>query len=131
MAARPLFLRLRHGTTSDLTRSPVAGYGDLSRPHGAHRRRPTRNVAGDRSSAARGTTGFRRRAARQYRRAVTGHSVLMGVIARIGQVQRGLGGVQLLLQGEQRATSLQYTVNDGFMSAVVMAVEEMQPQTEN
>jgi ATP-dependent Lon protease len=51
----------------------------------------------------------------------------MGVIARIGQVQRGLGGVQLLLQGEQRATSLQYTVNDGFMSAVVMAVEEMQP----
>ena len=28
----------------------------------------------------------------------------MGVIARIGQIQRGLGGVQLLLQGEQRAT---------------------------
>ena len=33
----------------------------------------------------------------------------MGVIARIGQIQRGLGGVQLLLQGEQRATALQYT----------------------
>ena len=32
----------------------------------------------------------------------------MGVIARIGQIQRGLGGVQLLLQGEQRATALQY-----------------------
>lgn len=31
-----------------------------------------------------------------------------GVIARIGQIQRGLGGVQLLLQGEQRATALQY-----------------------
>jgi ATP-dependent Lon protease len=31
----------------------------------------------------------------------------MGVIARIGQIQRGLGGVQLLLQGEQRATALQ------------------------
>jgi len=29
----------------------------------------------------------------------------MGVIARIGQIQRGLGGVQLLLQGEQRATA--------------------------
>src|ERR1041385_1339209 len=27
----------------------------------------------------------------------------MGVIARIGQIQRGLGGVQLLLQGEQRS----------------------------
>ena len=35
----------------------------------------------------------------------------MGVIARIGQIQRGLGGVQLLLQGEQRATALQYTDN--------------------
>jgi ATP-dependent Lon protease len=30
-----------------------------------------------------------------------------GVIARIGQVQRGLGGVQLLLQGEERATAWQ------------------------
>ena len=36
-----------------------------------------------------------------------------GVIARIGQIQRGLGGVQLLLQGEQRATALQYTEQDG------------------
>src|SRR5258708_22396249 len=35
----------------------------------------------------------------------------MGVIARIGQIQRGLGGVQLLLQGEQRATALQYVTN--------------------
>jgi ATP-dependent Lon protease len=51
----------------------------------------------------------------------------MGVIARIGQIQRGLGGVQLLLQGEQRATSLQYTTTDGFMTAVVMPTEEMSP----
>src|SRR5262245_44640497 len=51
----------------------------------------------------------------------------MGVIARIGQIQRGLGGVQLLLQGEQRATSLQYTNTEGFLSAVVMPVEEMNP----
>jgi len=51
----------------------------------------------------------------------------MGVIARIGQIQRGLGGVQLLLQGEQRATALQYTVTDGYMSAVVMPAEEMAP----
>ena len=51
----------------------------------------------------------------------------MGVIARIGQIQRGLGGVQLLLQGEQRATSLQYTQGDGFLSAVVMPTEEMAP----
>src|SRR5687768_10622735 len=38
----------------------------------------------------------------------------MGVIAKIGQVQRGLGGVQLLLQGEERATALQYTQTDNF-----------------
>src|SRR5215208_3647535 len=55
----------------------------------------------------------------------------MGVIARIGQIQRGLGGVQLLLQGEQRATSLQYTTTEGFLSAVVMPVEEMKPVNEN
>jgi ATP-dependent Lon protease len=55
----------------------------------------------------------------------------MGVIARIGQIQRGLGGVQLLLQGEQRATALQYTITDGFLSAVVIPTEEMNPVDEN
>jgi ATP-dependent Lon protease len=55
----------------------------------------------------------------------------MGVIARIGQIQRGLGGVQLLLQGEQRATALQYSTADGFLSAVIVPAEEMNPQTEN
>ncbi|HWJ22228.1 MAG TPA: endopeptidase La, partial [Gemmatimonadaceae bacterium] len=54
----------------------------------------------------------------------------MGVVARIGQIQRGLGGVQLLLQGEQRATALQYTTTEGFMSAVVMPVDEMEPVNE-
>ncbi len=55
----------------------------------------------------------------------------MGVIARIGQIQRGLGGVQLLLQGEQRATALQYSTTDGYLSAVTVPAEEMTPQTEN
>src|ERR1051326_3274988 len=55
----------------------------------------------------------------------------MGVIARIGQIQRGLGGVQLLLQGEQRATSLQFNTTEGYLSAVVMPVEEMKPVNEN
>src|SRR5215467_13682858 len=48
----------------------------------------------------------------------------MGVIARIGQIQRGLGG-------EQRATSLQYNTTEGFLSAVVMPVDEMKPINEN
>jgi ATP-dependent Lon protease len=55
----------------------------------------------------------------------------MGVIARIGQIQRGLGGVQLLLQGEQRATALQYSTSEGYLTAVAMAVEEMTPLNDN
>ncbi|MES2521163.1 MAG: endopeptidase La [Gemmatimonadota bacterium] len=50
-----------------------------------------------------------------------------GVIARIGQIQRGLGGVQLLLQGEQRATALQYAEVDGYLTAVIVPAEEMMP----
>src|SRR5918999_1152173 len=51
----------------------------------------------------------------------------MGVVARIGQIQRGLGGVQLLLQGELRATALQYGAADGYLNAVIVPSEEMQP----
>ena len=51
----------------------------------------------------------------------------MGTVARIGQLQRGLNGVQLLLQGELRATSLQYTHGEGYLSAVVTHVEEQAP----
>ena len=54
----------------------------------------------------------------------------VGVIARIGQIQRGLGGVQLLLQGEQRATALQYSTHDGHLQAVVIPAEEMLPLDE-
>ncbi|HEX6575759.1 MAG TPA: endopeptidase La, partial [Gemmatimonadaceae bacterium] len=55
----------------------------------------------------------------------------MGVIARIGQIQRGLGGVQLLLQGEQRATALQYSMTEGYLTAVIVPAEEMTPVDEN
>jgi ATP-dependent Lon protease len=51
----------------------------------------------------------------------------MGVVARIGQVQRGLGGVQLLLQGEQRAASLSFSETDGYMTATIVNAEEMSP----
>ncbi len=50
-----------------------------------------------------------------------------GVIARIGQIQRGLGGVQLLLQGETRATALQFLKTDGFLSAVIVPTADMEP----
>jgi ATP-dependent Lon protease len=53
-----------------------------------------------------------------------------GVIARIGQIQRGLGGVQLLLQGEQRATALQFVEVEGYLTAVIVPAEEMMPLDE-
>src|SRR5215218_9144713 len=52
---------------------------------------------------------------------------LMGVIARIGQIQRGLGGVQLLLQGEERANAVHYRTADGSISAEVVTVDEIPP----
>ena len=55
----------------------------------------------------------------------------MGLIARIGQVQRGLGGVQLLLQGEQRANALHYHASEGYLKAEVVPVEEMKPIDED
>jgi ATP-dependent Lon protease len=50
-----------------------------------------------------------------------------GVIARIGQVQRGLGGVQLLLQGEQRAHALKYDDSEGFLKATATPLAELPP----
>ncbi len=50
-----------------------------------------------------------------------------GVIARIGQIQRGLGGVQLLLQGERRAHALHYDGSEGFLKATASPLAELEP----
>ena len=50
-----------------------------------------------------------------------------GTIAKIGQIQRGLGGVQLLLQGEKRGVALHYTETEGHLEAVVREVEDLPP----
>jgi len=50
-----------------------------------------------------------------------------GTIARIGQVQRGLAGVQLILQGEVRATALQYLETGGYLQAVVHEMADLPP----
>jgi len=52
---------------------------------------------------------------------------ILGTIARISQIQRGLGGVQLLLQGEARGTALQYVETGGHLEAVVREAEELPP----
>src|SRR6266581_2342942 len=51
----------------------------------------------------------------------------MGTIARIGQVQRGLGGVQLMLNGDVRAVALHYRETDGYLEADLREAEELPP----
>ncbi len=50
-----------------------------------------------------------------------------GTIAKISQVQRGLGGVQLLLHGEARGTALHYSETGGYLEAVVRQVDDLPP----
>src|SRR3989475_9234333 len=47
-----------------------------------------------------------------------------GTIAKISQIQRGLGGVQLLLHGEHRGAAVHYTDNGRYLEAVVREVED-------
>src|SRR4051812_2767042 len=51
----------------------------------------------------------------------------VGVVARIGQIQRGLGGVQLLIRGESRAQALHYHQTEGYLTADAVAMAEMGP----
>ena len=47
-----------------------------------------------------------------------------GVIARIGQVQRGVSGAQLLLEGRARGTAVHYLPGGDYLQAVVREVAE-------
>src|SRR5215211_354620 len=51
----------------------------------------------------------------------------IGTIARIGQLQRGLSGMQLLLNSEQRGIAIHYSEKDGYLQAIVREAEEMLP----
>ena len=50
-----------------------------------------------------------------------------GTIAKISQIQRGLGGVQLLLHGERRGAALHYTDNGRYLEVVVHEVDDLPP----
>lgn len=52
----------------------------------------------------------------------------MGTVARIGQVQRGLNGVQILLHGERRGVAVHYTEEDGHLSTVVQDAPDLPPR---
>ncbi|MEO6055375.1 MAG: endopeptidase La [Gemmatimonadales bacterium] len=51
----------------------------------------------------------------------------IGTIAKIGQLQRGLSGMQLLLHGEKRGIAIHYTDKEGYLQAIVREAEEMLP----
>ncbi|HEX6863212.1 MAG TPA: endopeptidase La [Thermoanaerobaculia bacterium] len=51
----------------------------------------------------------------------------IGTIARIGQLQRGLAGMQLLLHGERRGIAMHVVEKDGYLQAVVRDAEELAP----
>ena len=53
-----------------------------------------------------------------------------GTIARISQVQRNLGGVQLILQGETRGTAVHYTETNGYLEATVREAPDLPPLNE-
>jgi ATP-dependent Lon protease len=55
----------------------------------------------------------------------------IGTVARIGQLQRSLAGVQLLLHGENRGIAMRITEKDGHLEAVVREAEEMLPLNAN
>ena len=51
----------------------------------------------------------------------------VGTIARIGQLQRGMSGMQLLLHGERRAMTIHLSEEHGHLVAVVRPLEDMPP----
>jgi ATP-dependent Lon protease len=51
----------------------------------------------------------------------------MGVIARVGAVQRGIGGIQLLISGEVRAVALDYEADGEMLRARVRPVQSLAP----
>ena len=53
-----------------------------------------------------------------------------GTIARISQVQRNLGGVQLMLHGESRGTAVHYSETNGFLEATVREAADLPPLNE-
>src|SRR5881296_2835349 len=53
-----------------------------------------------------------------------------GTIARISQVQRNLGGVQLILHGDSRGTAVHYSERNGYLEATVRETPDLAPLNE-
>ena len=102
----------------------------LSRGHRSDRRRPSRHSPRHRGRARHaGKAGVRRLPAREHRQRHPRSALHHRHVARIGQLQRGLAGMQLLLHGERRGIAIHCTEKDGYLQAVVREAEEMPPST--
>ncbi|HXU31364.1 MAG TPA: endopeptidase La [Thermoanaerobaculia bacterium] len=55
----------------------------------------------------------------------------IGTVARIGQIQRGLAGMQLLVHGEHRGIAMRIYERNGHLQAVVREADEMAPIDSN
>src|SRR5437879_4993178 len=53
-----------------------------------------------------------------------------GTTARISQVQRNLGGVQLVVHGDARGTAVHYTETNGYLEATVRETSDLPPLNE-
>jgi ATP-dependent Lon protease len=55
----------------------------------------------------------------------------VGTIAKIGQIQRGMSGMQLLLHGEERGMALQVLEENGHLMAIVRPMEDLPARDEH
>ena len=55
----------------------------------------------------------------------------IGTVARILQVQRGLDGMQLLIQGDHRGIAVRITEHDDYFQAIVREAEELGPLSDD
>ncbi|MES2304783.1 MAG: endopeptidase La [Gemmatimonadota bacterium] len=55
----------------------------------------------------------------------------IGTIARIGQLQRGMSGMQLLLHGERRGMTVTMTEENGHLVAAVVPMDDLPPVSDN
>ena len=51
----------------------------------------------------------------------------IGTVARLVQVQRGLGGAQLVVRGEHRGIAMRISAHDDYLQAIVREADQMQP----
>jgi len=56
-----------------------------------------------------------------------GELYTVGVIATIGSIQRGLGGIRLVLEGKSRGIAVRFAPKNGYLEATVQEAHEMLP----